>query len=167
MTFADGIEEIALLVLEPQIDLKAVFLLALQTVQSVLQLSQCVLFLKDRASGGYTASYGTGPLFNGTRGQPLLDPKHKDVFNVCLSRGEDVLIESPEDVRIRPFIPDWLAAQSQKLPIVLLPIKDLGGPFAIICGISKNKEAFKLVNQFVTELRLLRTQLANTGRAIR
>jgi hypothetical protein len=93
------------------------------------------------------------------RNQPVLDPHRKDVFTVCLARGEDVLIQDPDDPRILPFIPDWFQRIPGKGPFLLLPVKDSGGTFAIICGTTGKTDRIELNATRLQQLKLLRNHL--------
>ena len=132
-----GLSEVKRLVALPAVDQPRVFDVAARSLHTGLKLHSCLVFLQEAHSALYAAIVGIGPLFDEIRQQPVIDPGHKDVFTVCLARGEDILIQDPDDPRISPFIPDWFKRVSHHGPFVLLPVKDAAGTFAILCGTVK------------------------------
>lgn len=157
---AAGVAEVQRLVgLEP-VDLRRVFAVATRAVKIALRLQSCLVFLQETDGPMFAATVGSGAFFDAIRNQPVLDPHRKDVFTVCLARGEDVLIQDPEDPRIMPFIPDWFRRMPARGPFLLLPIKDAGGTFAILCGTTGKAERIELNATRRQQLKVLRCHLS-------
>jgi len=116
-------------------DARQIFEHAVRAVRAALRLQSCLVFLQEQGGTLFAAAVGSGALFDEIRYQSLLDPARRDVFTVCLERGEDAVIQNPEDPKIAPFIPEWFKRSGQAGPFVLLPVQDGAGTFAILCGV--------------------------------
>jgi hypothetical protein len=164
--FVVGLAEVRRLAAVSPLNSRQVFAAAAQAVNDGLELQSCLVFLKEDTSSMYAPRLGVGPSFEAVQGQPLLNPRQKDVFTVCLSRGEDVLIQNPNDSRIAPFVPAWFKALPQQGPFVLLPIRDTQGTFAIICGIGESGEKIDLNGTRLQQVKALRSVLASLRTAV-
>jgi HD-like signal output (HDOD) protein len=156
---AAALVEVQRLVSVQPIDPRRVFALATRAIKAGLRLRSCLVFLQESDGPMFAATLGSGAFFEAIRNQPVLDPHRKDVFTVCLARGEDVLIQDPDDPRILPFIPDWFQRIPGKGPFLLLPVKDSGGTFAIICGTTGKTDRIELNATRLQQLKLLRNHL--------
>lgn len=143
-------------------DIRQIFNLLLGTLQKALQLSSCIIFIKEKGGTRFHVGYGIGTLLPVIRAV-VLDPAEKNIFALPLKRGEDVLIQNPDDEKMRSFVPEWLRQPGQVLPFFLLPIKDERCSFALVCATSTSSESFSLVSRFSAELRRIRTQLSRIG----
>ena len=140
-------------------DARKVFTVAARAVKAGLRLRSCLVFLQEPGSPLFAAAVGAGPMFHEIRNQPLIDPGHRDVFTVCIARGEDVLIKNPDDATIAPFIPGWFRGSVSKGSVALLPVKDLDGTFAMICGVVGMAERIELTGPRLQQLKKLRGYL--------
>jgi HD-like signal output (HDOD) protein len=129
-----GIAEVNHLLANPPVDSHRAFAAAARCLRAGLRMQSCMVFLQDTRQGLFAAAVGSGALFDEIRNRPVLDPRNRNVFTVCLTRGEDVLIQNPTDSKIAPFIPEWFKHIASSGPFALLPVKDADGTFAIICG---------------------------------
>lgn len=155
-----GVTEVEKLVATDPIDARRAFTVAARAVRSGLRARSCLVFLSRRDEPIYSAGIGVGPLFHAIRNQPLIDPAVKDVFSVCIARGEDVLIKDPDEASIAPFIPTWFRNSSAKGPLLILPVKDSDGAFAIICVVAGTGERIELSAPRLQQLKKLRSCLA-------
>jgi hypothetical protein len=161
-----ALAEVRRLLSIPPVDSRRVFAVVTRAIKLGLRLHSCLVFLREAHGPLFGATVGSGAFFEAIRNQPLLDPHQKDVFTVCLNRGEDVMIQDPDDPRILPFIPDWFQRVSSKGPFVLLPIKDSEGTFAIICGTTGRAERIELNATRLQQLKSLRCHLGAIRSAV-
>lgn len=164
--FVAGVAEVRRLAAASPMDFRQVFAAAARTVSEGLELQSCLIFLKEDAGSMYAPRLGVGPCFEATQDAPVLNPRQKDVFTVCLSRGEDVLIQDPYDSRIAPFVPSWFKELPEPGPFVLLPVRDAQGTFAILCGIGEPGEKIDLNGTRLQHIKALRTVLAALRAAV-
>lgn len=129
-----GLAEVRHLLAHPPVDSLRAFAAAARCLRAGLRMQSCMVFLRAAGQGVFAAAVGSGALFDEIRNRPVLDTRDRNVFTVCLTRGEDVLIQNPEDPKIAPFIPEWFRHIASSGPFALLPVKDADGTFAIICG---------------------------------
>ena len=158
-------DEFSRLLSAPNPEPRQLFSLLIGTLQKALEIHGCIIFIKERGGPRFHAGYGCGALFNDNQ-TIQLDPSEKRVFALPLKRGEDVLIQNPDDEKMRNFVPEWLRKRGQILPFFLLPVKDELGPFALVCATSTSHESFALVTRFSAELRRIRAQLAPLGKLV-
>ncbi len=154
-----GLAEVERLIGVAPVDARKVFTVAARAVKAGLRLRSCLVFLQEPDSPLFAAAVGAGPMFHEIRNQPLIDPGHRDVFTVCIARGEDVLIKNPDDATIAPFIPGWFRGSVSKGSMALLPVKDLDGTFAMICGVVGMAERIELTGPRLQQLKKLRGYL--------
>jgi hypothetical protein len=151
--------EIKRLLAAGPVDSRQVFALAARAIKAGLRLRSCLVFLQEPHGPTYVATVGSGAFFEAIRNQAVLDPHQKDVFTMCLNRGEDVLIQDPADPKITPFIPDWFKRAASNGPFVCLPIKDSAGTFAIVCGTVGRSDQIDLNDAVMQQLKTLRAHL--------
>lgn len=136
----------------------------LEVLHEELHLAQSVVFLRDEILPTWSARVGRGELFESIRSQPLLSTDTKNIFTICLLRGEDVLIQSPNDPSIRKYVPEWLLPHAKAHPLLLLSLKDSTGTFGVICGLAASQRSLGLTSQFSGPLKELRLALAGLSR---
>lgn len=150
----------------PQTEIHALLSLVIQALLDALSLESCLVFVRQ-SQGAFHLEHGAGPLLESIDRAIMLRADQRDVFGVPVSRGEDVLIQNPDDPRMRAFVPEWLRRPGHALPFLLLPLKDSTGTYGLLCGICRNAAAFALVGQVNSELRLFRAKLVRLGSRIR
>jgi HD-like signal output (HDOD) protein len=136
----------------------------LDLLHAELNLDQSVVFLKDEILPTWSARVGRGPLYESIRCQPLLSEDTRNVFTICLTRGEDVLIQSPNEPSIRKYIPEWLRSHLKAKPLLLLSLRDAEGTFGVICAVGKDEKSISLTSQLAQPLKDLRKGLATLSR---
>ena len=160
-------EEIRKILHSPRPDLRRVFDLLLQAMQNAFDLQSCLLFTRESNRSVFGLNSGVGPLVNSMGPHPHIEAGKRDVFGVPLTRGEDVLIQDPNDARMQAFIPEWLRRPGACRPFMLLPIKDAKGTFCLICAVCQSPQSFAIVSAANDELRNLRTTLSEIGPILR
>lgn len=131
----------------------------LDALQEALEFSHVLVFRRASQPGCYETWLGKGDLFQMWRGETLLDANERNVFSVCLRRGEDVIIQNPADPKILPFIPEWLQPSAGSQPLVLLPIRDARGTSAVYCGLRARPGGYLLGPRLAQQLHQLRQLL--------
>ena len=144
--------------------LKQALAQSLEILHRELRLSQSVVFLREARASAWTAKLGRGELFNATRSQPLLSAESRNIFTICLTRGEDVIIQSPDQPSIRKHIPPWLQPYVVGQPLMLLSLRDGADTYGVICAVGENVHSISLTSQFAQPLRDLRTRFAGLNR---
>ncbi len=139
----------------------AAYTVVLDAVHAGLEFAHTLVFRRTEVAMRYSAWLGAGDFFSLVKGEELLDAGVRDVFSVCLKRGEDVLIQNPADPKIQPFIPDWLRPAAGAQPLVLLPIRDMRGTVAVICGLRRESLPYILTPHRAQQLRSLRQRLTS------
>jgi HD-like signal output (HDOD) protein len=132
---------------------------ALRSLHLALELDQSIVFRRRAGTSRYFAWKGLGDFFAVVNGEDLLDAGVRDVFSVCLKRGEDVLIQNPADPKIKPFIPDWLRPSAGAHPMVLLPVRDDRRTITVVCGLRAGSGSFTLTARQGQQLKALRARL--------
>lgn len=148
----------------PGSTLRGALIHVLEVLQQELALSETVVFFKDDILPTWSARLGNGNLFTNIRSQPLLSEDSRNIFTICLSRGEDVLIQNPSEDSIRRFVPEWLRGAVDKKPLLLISLTDAQGTYAVICGIGDSQQSIQRANQMAKSLRELKTVLARLNR---
>lgn len=148
-------------------DPAAVFDRALAHLRAALHLTQSVVFLETADPSTCTARYGQGSLFEALRRGRVISRHHPDVFGLCLTRGEDILLAHPENPRMREFIPPWLLNVARDHWILLLALKDAQGTFGVLLGLSDDRPACALAESNRPLLSEFRNRLAPFGVASR
>ncbi|MBM3844956.1 MAG: HDOD domain-containing protein [Verrucomicrobia bacterium] len=124
-----------------------------------LALDQCAVFLEDEILPTWSAREGHGALFQSIQSQPLLSADARNVFTICLTRGEDVLIENPNDPSIRRYLPEWLRTHVSGSSLLLLSLVDGTGTYGVICGIGEAERSLRLTSELAGPLKELRSAL--------
>lgn len=136
----------------------------LQLLHDELKLVQSVIFLRDEILPTWSARLGRGSLFESIRGQSLLSLDSRNVFTICLSRGEDVLVQSPNEPSIRKYLPDWLKSKVEGNPLLLLSLRNGQETFGVICAIGNREQSIGLTSRLAEPLKALRKALAGMTR---
>lgn len=147
------------------IDVPAMEALSLAALRRAFGLEDCVLFQRDADGRTYSAQAGLGALLDLVRGRPLISTERRDVFGICLSRREDVLIRDTSDPKIRPFLPEWLLSAGMITGFLLLPLLNETGAIALIVGTrigprplqpsTRELQLFKAIRQHLVAARRL------------
>lgn len=156
---ASAVKKMKRLLEQSPVDVHQIFGVAATTTRKVLKLESCVVFVRDPNGTHYSACSGDGSLFGRIEGRPLINPGNRDVFTVCLSQGEDVLIQDPAESRIAPFVPEWFREALHGGSFVLLPVKDSDGVFGVICGVARPGNRIELGISRLPQFRGMRALL--------
>ncbi len=159
--FEHGIDQLAGLLDEEPIDMRRIYLVALQAALRGFCASDGIVFLREHSKGPYSALYGKGALYDSVRGQGLFRETDRNVFGICLQRMEDVLIYDASDTKIAAHLPPWIKT-GKVASFVLLPIIENRRPFAVLLAAWPDK---KTVGFSVAQIRQVRSMLKLMGTA--
>ena len=93
-----------------------------------------------------------------------MEAGRRDVFGICLTRREDVLIRDTSDPKLRAFLPEWLMGEGTVRSFILLPLVGEAGVFALIVGTRNGTEPIQLSSREVQLLKALRQHLTAARR---
>lgn len=157
------IDTVTVLVREPHPDLGRIFESMLQALHRTLGLSSCLVFVKHRQSGLFRVTRGIGPLFQFARDTVAVDPTLDNIFSEAIKESRDILIRDPNEPALGNLVPGWLSGAGQNMPLLLLPIKNPAGVFALVCATCSHVKSYELAEKLQPELLRLRRQIALVG----
>lgn len=143
-----------------QPDLPRIFSHVVQTLHEALALESCVLFLSGGDLSSFHADYGQGSLLDLARAHARIARGQRDVFSVCIARGEDLIMQNPADERTKAVVPEWLRSSGPARPVFILPFKGDRGVFGLFCGSASSGASLALFDRVLPSLQRLRAQLA-------
>ncbi len=123
-----------------------------------LELDDALLLIQPPCSMAFQGEYGFGQQVAALRPNASVDPATKTIFTICITRGQDVIIQNPNETAIQPFIPAWLKPYATG-GVILLPISDGEGTFAVLMGLARAKHTFALSPKTMENLRTLKALL--------
>lgn len=153
-----GLKELEQLVKAKAVDHPAAWQQATRLLWRSLELDNTLLLVQPPCSVAFQAEYGFGQEVAAIRPNAFLDPATKTIFTVCITRAQEVVIQNPNDNSIQPFIPAWLKPYATGA-VILLPVADNEGTFAVLMGLARAKHTFALSPKTMEHLRTLRSLL--------
>ena len=150
-----GLQELTSAVNAPAADRDAIWKEATRLLCRALELDDTLLLIQPTGSPAFQAEYGFGHQAEALRTHGLIDRSNKTIFTVCVTRAQDVIIQNPNDNAIQPFIPDWLKPHA-KGGMILLPVADKEGTFAVLMGLARAKHSLYLSPKTMDHLRGLK-----------
>jgi len=142
-------------------DLTGLYQGAAEAMAAALGLDDCLAFLRDEfGKGRFSARSGVGKLFHRVRNRPVVGEGGKDIFGICLARGEDILIQDATKGRIQNALPDWIRESDGLSSFALLPVKSQGSIVALLFGSVSGGRSLSLEPEELLQLRQLRRKLA-------
>ncbi|MDQ8179330.1 HDOD domain-containing protein [Pelagicoccus sp. SDUM812005] len=132
-------------------------------IAAELGLDCCMTFLEDQENSRtvrFSARNGTGLLYDRIKTRPLVSSDNKDIFSICLARGEDILIQDANSGKIAKVIPDWIHDRGEVNSLILLPASLDKKLFALFVGVKMDGTPIEIEPATHQRFRQLRTQLA-------
>jgi hypothetical protein len=160
-------QQLERLLAQPNPNFRECFDLLASSLQKALDLQSCLVFLREPGGSDYRMEQGLGSLTTIVNASTILRSGQRDVFAVPLSRGEDVMIQNPQDPRMKAFIPEWLRPAGTPMPFILLPLRDEQGTYGLVCGNTTSHHTLTVASQLHDELRLVRELMSRAGSRIR
>jgi len=146
------------------LDLAAVYEEILDSLVKGLSLDNAMLLRCDKKQR-FKMLVSHGASVSGLRrGMESISSVDHDVFGICLSREEDVLIENVSDDNASRYLPMWLKLNAPILSLILLPVIDDGALKGLFCGLRSKGGPLRLSPDVLQDLRAIRIHLATVWR---
>jgi HD-like signal output (HDOD) protein len=127
---------------------------------------ETLVLLRDNQGAQMRVRSGFGSLHIDLHGQPLVEPGSRNIFSVCLSRGEDVVMDDVSAPLIQPFVPRWLRRGGLRRFLVILPLIDEREVFGLVLTLGHEQQPLHLTQQIRSALRSLRNHVAVARRGL-
>jgi HD-like signal output (HDOD) protein len=115
-------ERISALASSPGTTRDALYAAALDSIQRGLAAPECVLFTAAANGIDYRVTHGLGSCFPALAAEARARADERNIFGVCLTRGENILIHHAADPKLAPYLPAWLPERRRLGAFVLLPL---------------------------------------------
>jgi len=130
--------------------------------KDAVELESCFFLTPDSFEAGhYSASVGQGQLFSRIKNRPYVSPRKRDIFSICLSRQEVILIQDIHAGKIGSVIPDWIHSAGKTSSFIIIPITAEGSLKSILVGTVTEGQKIDLSESDIKHLRDLRAQLGS------
>lgn len=152
-----GIQDITGSLVEDH-DLADILRIVIETMYRGIGFRHVVLCLKD-ARNNMAARFGFGPGIEETirRFRFPLGGK-RDIFDVALSRGADILISDVRDPKISGYIPEWFGKALAAETFILFPLVIKNAPVGLIYADKARAGELAIPENILSMLRALRNQ---------
>lgn len=100
----------------------ALYAAAIDSIQRGLAAPECVLFTAAVNGIDYRVTHGLGSCFPALAADARARAEERNIFGVCLTRGENILIHHAADPKLAPYLPAWLPERRRLGAFVLLPL---------------------------------------------
>ena len=141
-------------------DHKRVYADVVSAFVQALSIDDAVLMRRD-ANGRFKVLKGEGKNVVALRGGlESISAEQRDVFGLCLSRREDVLVEDATVGNVARYIPMWLKLNAPLLSLIILPVLSEGEIIGLLCGIRSRGVPLRINVESLQALRALRIHLA-------
>ena len=131
----------------------------IETMYRGIGFQHVLLCIKDARSNSMAAKFGFGPEIEEIirRFRFPLGGK-KDIFDVALSRGADILISDIRDPKISGHIPEWFGKTVAAETFILFPLVIKNAPVGLIYADKANAGELVIPENVLSMLRALRNQ---------
>jgi serine/threonine protein kinase len=131
----------------------------IETMYRGIGFQHVLLCIKDARSNSMAAKFGFGPEIEEIIGRfrfPL--GGRKDIFDVALTRGADILISDIRDPKISGHIPEWFGRTVAAETFILFPLVIKNAPVGLIYADKANAGELVIPENVLSMLRALRNQ---------
>lgn len=131
----------------------------IETMYRGIGFQHVLLCIKDARSNSMTAKFGFGPEIEEIIHRfrfPL--GGRKDIFDVALTRGADILISDIRDPKISGHIPEWFGKTVAAETFILFPLVIKNAPVGLIYADKANAGELVIPENILSMLRALRNQ---------
>ena len=131
----------------------------IETMYRGIGFQHVLLCIKDARSNSMAAKFGFGPEIEEIIRRfrfPL--GGRKDIFDVALTRGADVLISDIRDPKISGHIPEWFGKTVAAETFILFPLVIKNAPVGLIYADKANAGELVIPENVLSMLRALRNQ---------
>ncbi len=131
----------------------------IETMYRGIGFQHVLLCIKDARSNNMTAKFGFGPDVDDVirRFRFPLGGK-KDIFDVALARGADILISDIRDPKLSGHIPDWFGKAVAAETFILFPLVIKNAPVGLIYADKACAGELVIPENILSMLRALRNQ---------
>ena len=154
-----GLRDLERLFQQDTVEEGVAWALATRLLWRSLELENSLLLLRQKDPGEFQMECGFGSADHAFKDNGRLLVRDKTIFSVSLANARDVIIQRPQDPAIQPFIPGWLKPLADGA-LLILPIADASGTFALLLGIARRDKTFLLSPKTMEHLTLLRRELS-------
>lgn len=131
----------------------------IETMYRGIGFQHVLLCIKDARSNSMAAKFGFGPEVE------TIIPRfrfplggRKDIFDVALSRGADILISDIRDPKISGHIPEWFGKAVAAETFILFPLVIKNAPVGLIYADKAHADELAIPENVLSMLRALRNQ---------
>jgi serine/threonine protein kinase len=131
----------------------------IETMYRGIGFQHVLLCIKDARSNSMAAKFGFGPEVE------TIIPRfrfplggRKDIFDVALSRGADILISDIRDPKISSHIPEWFGKAVAAETFILFPLVIKNAPVGLIYADKAHADELAIPENVLSMLRALRNQ---------
>jgi HD-like signal output (HDOD) protein len=131
----------------------------IETMYRGIGFQHVLLCIKDARNNSMTAKFGFGPDIDEVirRFRFPLGGK-KDIFDVALTRGADILISDIRDPKISGHIPEWFGKTVAAETFILFPLVIKNAPVGLIYADKQRAGELVIPENVLSMLRALRNQ---------
>lgn len=124
-------------------------------------LENCLVFTREEYDPkNLSARYGSGKLFGKVKNRPIVGPDKNDIFSICLSRKEDILIQDTRAGKVSKVIPEWIHAAAETSSLIILPVSYEKQLRCLIVGTVSEGRQIDLSETDLKHLRSIRASIS-------
>ncbi|MCH6258888.1 HDOD domain-containing protein [Puniceicoccaceae bacterium K14] len=143
------------------INFKEIYDSVVETTASSLNVESCMVFVEEEGKPGiFSARSGVGNVFKNVKHRPVISPKNRDIFSICILKKEDILIQDITAGKISSVIPDWITLNSKAKSIALFPLSHGKKLYALMVCISRTDQTIKLDKNDLRRIKSMRASLS-------
>jgi HD-like signal output (HDOD) protein len=154
-----GLRDLERLLEQESVEEGVAWSLATRLLCRSLELENAMLLRRQATQTAFHVECGFGSADFGLKDHGRVLASDKTIFSVGLKNSRDVIIQRPQDPAIQPFVPGWLKPLATGA-LLILPIADDSGTFALLTGIARPDRTFMLSPKTMEHLTTLKRQLA-------
>ncbi len=130
-----------------------------ETIYRGIGFQRVLLCIKDAKQNMMLAKFGFGPdIEEATRHFRFRLGASKDIFEVALTRGADILISDVSDPKIRNHIPEWFTKNLAAETFIIFPLMIKNAPVGMIYADKARANELVIPENVLSTLRALRNQ---------
>ncbi len=153
-----GIQEITRSLVE-ECALSGILRIIVETMYRGIGFQRVLLCIRDAKQNTMAAKFGFGPdIEEATRRFHFHLGETKDIFEVAVTRGADILISDINDPKIRSHIPAWFSKNLAAETFIIFPLMIKGAAVGMIYADKARANELVIPENVLSTLRALRNQ---------